>query len=705
MKMYFRLAFTNIINNRRLYVPHMLTGAGLMAVFYIMLTLSFDDRLKNVKGGSYLPSIMGLGLIIVGIVSVILMLYTNSFLMKQRQSEFGLYNVLGMEKRHIGRILFCETLISGTVALLAGLTFGIILYKICALLICRILKVESVLGFYHVTLTTVLPSLFIFVAMYGAIFVFNRIRIALLKPAQLLQSTHEGEKEPRTKWLVAVIGFLTLGAGYFLALKVDNPLAALKMFFVAVILVIIGTYCLFTAGSIVVLKAMRRNKKFYYSSKNMIAVSGMLYRMKQNAAGLASIAILATCVLVMISSTVTLYASIEDTLRKEYPYEMKVSAMYHPAGDEEIPAKDDSHEQDGDPVNHYEELNSASIPLDDLRVIVEKAARENGLEVAEYARRRYLAVSYKYTDDGLICYDNNYLFDGITMCFFMTGADYNSITGEAVTLGPGEALVYSAGGNALKVGKELKISGINFSVSGTLKSFPVSMSEYSIATCFGIVVPDEETLYKIYDIQQKEYGRSASDIDDCLMVNFSDPKAAEEKGWDIYRSVRNGIEEYISSVESADEGYSMSSDTVWSAREAEYGLLGTLMFLGIILSVVFIMATALIIYYKQVSEGYEDRERFHIMQKVGMSGTEVKSAIRGQVLAVFFMPLLVAALHLTMASPMITKLMKILFLPGNLLFILCMVAAFVLFSCIYVVIYILTARMYYHIVTIYSYNR
>ena len=257
---YIKMALTNIRKNARLYLPQMLTGAGLTAMFYILVTLSMDERLREVRGGRYLPTIMPLGTVVVAILSAILILYTNSFLMKQRKREFGLYTVLGLEKRHVGRILFWESALSSLCAIFGGVFLGILLYKLCALLICRILQVDSVLGFYHVSLTSIVPTILFFLLVYLAAFILNRIQIARLNPVELLQSTHTGEKEPRIKWVLLIVGLLSLGAGYFLAVTTESPLQAINLFFLAALLVILGTYCLFVTGSIALLKFLKSRK-------------------------------------------------------------------------------------------------------------------------------------------------------------------------------------------------------------------------------------------------------------------------------------------------------------------------------------------------------------------------------------------------------------------------------------------------------------
>ena len=312
-----RLAFGNIKKNHQLYVPHILAGTGLTGIFYIMLTLAKDERLHNIKGGYAIPSIMVIGIAVVSLLSVILVFFTNSFLMKQRTREYGMYNVLGMEKKHVGRIMFLESLFSTAASIVLGLGFGILVYKLCCLFICKMLHVSTILGFY-VNGKCVLITTGAFAAMYLLAFLWNRMRLAFLKPVELLASAGAGEKEPKIRWILLVIGLATMGYGYYLAVTTENPLRAIPTFFIAVILVIIGTYALFLAGTIALLKFLKKRNGFYYRKNNMVAVSDLLYRMKQNAVGLASITILATGVMVMMSSTVSLYSGTEGTIKQYY---------------------------------------------------------------------------------------------------------------------------------------------------------------------------------------------------------------------------------------------------------------------------------------------------------------------------------------------------------------------------------------------------
>ena len=333
-RQYAKLASSNLVKNARFYIPYILAGGGLEACFYIVFTLALDNRMREVRGGSYIPGFMMFGSFITIALSFILILYANGFLMKQRKKEFGLLNVLGMEKKHVGRILLMETLISSVIAMTGGLVAGVLFYKLCTLAIAMFLKVDAVKSFYYIKAVTILPTLGLFALLYLLTYIINRVSIARMKPVELLKSDHTGEREPKIKWIFLLLGLVTLAAGYYLAISTVSPLAAINRFFIAVILVIIATYCLFITGSIAVLKFLKRKKSFYYQKNHMVAISGLMYRMKSNSVGLSSITILSCAVLVMLSTTVSLYAGIEDTLKQKFPYELYMAASYEVKKDE-----------------------------------------------------------------------------------------------------------------------------------------------------------------------------------------------------------------------------------------------------------------------------------------------------------------------------------------------------------------------------------
>jgi putative ABC transport system permease protein len=671
---YSRIAWNNIKKNGNLYLPNILAGMGFTAVFYIILTLSMDNRLGSVRGGRYLSSVMPLGVGVMAVLSVILLLYTNSFLMKQRNREFGLYNVLGMEKRHIGRILFAEMAICAAFVLAGGVALGFLLYKLCALVICKILAVDSVLGFYYFSWRNVVPVVLFFAGIYLLAYLTNRVRIAWMKPTELLQSAKAGEREPKVKWILLLVGILSLGGGYYISVTTKEPLKAIELFFVAVLLVILGTYCLFITGITALLKLMKRTSGFYYKKKHFVAVSGLLYRMKQNGVGLASITILATMVLVMLSTTVSMYAGIGDTIRRQYYHQMTMSAEY---------VVDDEY---------------VEVPLEDLKQMVEQSAGEFGLAISYTGQQKYLSCAVSREGEPFDLDRTGLLDSMVSEAWFMTAEEYERLTGQTLSLQENELAYYALPGNASDFPDTFTLGDTTYQCLSILTEYPVSMEGYAIVDCFGFVVPQESDLENIYALQKESYGKNASEMNDKLVLDFSDEDRMEEVYDDFYKSLRAKILAYIAAIPEANGNAGFSVDSKWDTIEYLYGMYGTLLFLGILLSIIFIFATALIIYYKQISEGYEDRERFFIMQKVGMSQREVKGTIKSQILLVFFLPLLVAAVHTAFAFPILTRLLRALFSADQLLFFICTLVSLEVFAILYVAIYGLTARTYYKLV-------
>lgn len=484
-----------------------------------------------------------------------------------------------------------------------------------------------------------------------------------------------------------MLGLLALGGGYYISLTTQNPLKALVLFFVAVILVIIGTYFLFVAGSIFVLKALKKNKRFYYNKKHMPAVSGLLYRMKQNAVGLASIAILATGVLVMISTTVSLYAGAEETVKRNFPQDYYLSARYLQWSDE------------------GRLLHSEDMPRETLLRAVEQGAKKNGLTIKEMDFQEYLTVSYIYENDTLTCErvsgnaaDN---LKGLSVITYITEEMYRSLGGEALNLAKDEIAVCPMDIRQSGFDRPtLTIGEDTYQIKTTIPLFPISSGMEAAATnSYGIVVEDESVLAHIFDQQKAAYGEAASDYTRRIAASF----AGRGANGDVGEKLERDVEAYLKEVafpqqQEPGEGMTITGNTVWGARESVTAMCGALLFLGIILGLVCLFATVLIVYYKQISEGYEDRARFQIMQKVGMSRREVKSTINSQVLLVFFLPLVVAGMHLAFAFPILEKMLHILFLSSTSLFVACSLVTFGVFAAVYTLIYTATARTYYKIV-------
>lgn len=652
-----RLAVQNITRNRRFYLPYLLTCAGCAAMFYILLLLSADPALAAMYGGGTLQSMLVFGVVVIGVFSLILIFYTNSFLMKRRRRELGLWNILGLEKRHIARVLFLETLFIAAVSILGGLLCGMLLSKLLSLLLYRLVGIAAPFGMLFS-----LSSCAITAAVFGVIFLltlaFNLLQIHLARPVELLRSGKAGERQPRTRWLLTLIGLAAMTAGYVLALRVQDALAAINTFFLAVLLVIVGTYCLFTSGSIAALKALRRNRRYYYQTRHFTAVSGMLHRMKQNAAGLASICILCTMILVTVSTTVSLYSGLEDVVRTQYPHELTAYV-------------------------------SGSTQARDAALAAVRAAAAKIDAQAEI--RSYRLHERYFSRAGNEFSDPTGFNPQKTHVLFIPWSDYAPGAGGG-TLADGEALLWSPQGTPRGT---VVFAGTRFAARAAA-DFPLRS---------GRADPLEETIYAVLTDADFETFFRGSDRD-AMEVDIDTAVSAEQA-----RALRDAVDAAIqangdvSTVTHADgttdtvcvSSYSVDSRTEGRAEyQANYG---GFLFLGIFLGTLFLMATVLIIYYKQVSEGYDDRERFVIMQQVGMSRDEVRSSIRSQVLTVFFLPIGVALLHVCGAFRMMTKLMLLFNLSNVGLFVLCTALTAAVFAVIYGAVYALTARTYYKIVS------
>ena len=669
-----KIAVENLRKNTRLYIPRILAEAGLLGCFYILLTLALDNRLSEALGGSYLKIFMMMGTVIIGLLSFILILYINRFLMKQRKSEYGLYNVLGMEKRHIIRILFCESLYTSIISVIAGVIFGILFYKLSSLLICRLLRAEIVAGFYYLNLVTVIIPILIFAVLDLLAFVVSCVAIYRLKPVELLKAKQAGEKEPKIKWIMLILGVLCIGAGYYISLTTQSPLEALMLFFAAVLLVIVGTYFLFITGTTFVLKCLKKNKKYYYNKKHMPAVSGLLFRMKHNAVGLASIAILATGVLVMISTTVSLYSGADDTVNTHYPQHLYLS------------------------VNLKNGNEVTSVPSDRLEEIVRESADANGLEIKSVTGEKSLTVSYLMQDGRLLTkteVSGGYDMENLTNVVYITEDTYSRLTEKKLSLDPDEIAfcrIITASYHIGDTPTSLTIGGEKYNIKEQLDYFPVDVSSGMIVNTFGIVVSDEDILSGIYLAQKEAYGEFASEYADRIGVSFTDEQAAFANG----KALEKDITEKIRSLPYGELQYNL--DTKWEALHNILDMYGTFLFLGILLGFVCLFSTVLIIYYKQISEGYEDRERFQIMEKIGMEQHEVRKTIGSQIRLQMFLPLVTAAVHMVFVFPILLKLLNILMLSNTMLFVICTVITFAVFACVYTAVYFMTSKIYYKIV-------
>lgn len=656
---YFRLAFDNLKKNAKMYIPFVLSCILTIMMYYMVSSLSMNPNMMNMIGGDVMQQILSLGIYVITVFAVIFLFYTNSFLIKRRKREFGLFNILGMEKKHLSIVIALESMIVFLVSMVLGIGIGILLDKAFYLLIAKMLNASIALGFY-ISYQSIVNSIILFLIIFVLMYLFSLIQINLSNPIELLHGDQHGEKEPKTKWLLALIGLICLGTGYYMSVSIQNPVTAFAFFMIAVILVVIGTYMLFTAGSIVILKLLRKNKRYYYKTNHFISVSNMIYRMKQNAVGLGNICILSTMVLVMLSTTISLWVGMNDIIETRFPRDITVS------------------------INSVDS-NQALYTIDDMNYAIEQA----GIQTEDELVYRTLSVSafnqgntYTFGNENMSLQD----ISNVVVLYFITLDDYNRTEGTNVSLAPDEVLVFPSGKQFDH--KTIDIASNTFKVNGILDSIKAD-SNYSanLQNSMFVIVDSMDTLFMIDDLQKQAYGDNASYIHTSYDFNLS---KSEEM------SVKEATDALIANYP-GDTTY-MMVDTQEGNYEDLLSLYASFLFIGIFLSFLFIMATVLIMYYKQITEGYEDKKRFEIMQKVGLNKREVKKTINSQVLTVFFLPLVVAAIHIVFAFPMIEKMLRLLYLDNTNLYIMTTVICFGVFALVYVLIYFLTSKVYYGIV-------
>jgi len=658
-RFYFRMATTNMLLNRKFYAPYLLTCVMSVSMLFIIYSMAITD----LPGGSTMRTLMMLGTIVIVLFSAIFLFYTNSFLIKRRKRELALYNILGMEKRHIAVVLFYECLLTAVISVGGGLLFGVVLDKLMYLVLLNLMHFDVRQSFQ------LYPSAFVLTAtVFGVIFLLlllaNLKQIVLSNPIELLRGESAGEREPKVKWPLVIIGLACLGGGYYIAVTTKNVMAAIMLFFVAVLLVIIGTYCLFTAGSIAVLKTMKRSKGYYYQPGHFVSVSGMLYRMKQNAVGLGNICILSTMVLVTVATTVSLYCGIESILGARFPADIEV-AVY----------------------------NTTNAEREALLELVETETQSAGMRIENLHAYEALQFSVDKQGDTFVA-DTGRGDDGeITYLLFLSPEEYENATGRPITVSKGQAAVYEQSG---KLPDAFTLFGQTYTISERLPEVPVKgdLTTFVAVNVFYLVVDSQETVNAILADQTAAYDKHASEMEYVIQFDVDGDEAAQLV---LKENIRDSISHVMSQFRS--DGYSCHVLARAGSTEDFYAMYGSFLFLGLFLGILFLMATVLIIYYKQLIEGYEDRNRFEIMQKVGMDDKLARSSIHSQILTMFFLPLVTAGVHLFFAFPLLSRCLKLLYLEDVKLFTLCTLCTLLVFSIIYGLVYMLTARTYYGIVS------
>ena len=644
-RIYSRLAVSNIKNNRKTYVPFILTSILTVMMYYIIDALAGNKSIEIVNVITVLR--MGCGVMVV--FSVIFLFYTNSFLIKRRKKEIAVYNILGMGKGHIGKMLTVETLIVGGISIAGGIAGGMAFGKLMHLLLIRIIHYDVGMEF-HISVQSVFDTVILFAFIFFLTWFYNLFQIRLANPIELLRGGSAGEKEPKTKVILALVGVAAMAAGYYLAVSTRNPLEAINTFFVAVILVIIGTYALFLAGSIALLKLLRKRKKFYYKSNHFVSVSGMIYRMKQNAVGLANICILSTIVLVMISSTVSLYVGVDDVMAYRYPNDYQMTL--------------------------YE---ASQEKIDKANKLIEEELDRGGLKKENETSYHYgTTVLISQGKDKFTTNDSaGYSVRNLTELYVIPQEDYQKLENTSTSLKENEVIVYTTDEN---YGRDsIQIDGRKFQVTEELDDFVLEEKNQSrVAPGMYMIVANDEVAMQLDSLKSG----LRYDIDFDMTGSDEEKAVVEEKIADRITEELPGT--YFTSRQAGTESF--------------FGFYGCLFFIGMYLGFMFLVATVLIIYYKQISEGLDDRERYVIMQKVGMDKREIRRAIRSQILIVFFLPLLFSILHIMVAFNVITKLLGIFGLFNTGLFVLCTVVTVLIFAAFYIIVFAITAREYYKIV-------
>ena len=655
--LYFRLAWSGIQKNRKLYLPYCLTIIGMVMMSYIMQALSYAPALHAMKGGSNLEAILSLGKLVIAVFAAIFLLYTNSFLIRRRYREFGLYNVLGMDKNALCRVAFWENLIVAVIGLAVGLAMGTLLYKLAELGLVNMVQ-GQVDDSFVVEPESLEFTLVIFAVIFALIMIRSLIQVRHTRPLELLRSESAGEKPPKANYLLGFLGVALLAGAYYMAVTISNALSAFTWFFVAVLMVIAGTYLVMISGSVVLCRLLQKWKGYYYKKQHFVSVSSMAYRMKRNGAGLASICILATMVLVMISSTGSLYIGAEDAIAVRYPYDSTVKLYF----------------------GRLDELDDRNV--EKIQRTMDQALEAQKVTPTAEKIFRYVSVSGALLEDRLVTdfTEVNAVmnYNQVYSLYLLSQADYNRMYGTDIALQPGQAMVrvYNGSWN----GSHIQVGALELDVVGQLPC-GLEMEDMTLVPSLVLVVSD---------LQQ------ASVPEECNMIFFCgyDFGLPEEETLEAHRALEAAVKALAS-----EQKIHCRVECPIVERQDFYITFGGLFFIGMILSAMFIAAAALIIYYKQVSEGYEDQSRFAIMRKVGMTRQDIKKSINSQILTVFFIPLLMAGVHLAFAFPLVWQLLTMFSLTNKRLAICTNIGAFLIFCVFYVVIYRFTAHAYYRIVS------
>lgn len=664
---YSKFALNNLVKNKRFIVPYVLSTIFTIMSFYILSSLAFGDNLNKLPNGiKATKQVLSLGIIVIAIFSTIFLFYTYSFLVKRRVKEFGLYAVLGMTKKQIAKILVLETIFIAITTIVVGIGLGILFDKLMLLILLKLFSATVTFGF-SITPIAVVFSVLLFGGIFFLLLLYTVIKIARLRIVALLKDENKGEKEPKSRWILAVIGLSLIGYGYYTAQTVENPIKAITLFFFAVIAVIIGTYLVFMAVSITVLKIMKNNKNFYYKPKNFISVSGLLYRMKRNAVGLANICILSTMVLVTMGSTSALYAGMEKSYNERFPRQLMVAGY-----------------------------NSTSEKLKKIENNAKLSAKEAGTEVEDMVSYNSLHMVGRLVEDKFN-FESNVGVDlsNVKMIVILELKDYNKTANKNKTLESNEILLHiDKKGNYNH--NNISLNGSDYKIKEKLSEFPgaIGSAAANIIDTYYVVVKDEKEVTKLAtkltELSSKELEKRG------ISIESGTPTLQNYAAFNIKDTTKEA--KVIENFKKLEEGESVSIEGKEENRLTFRGVFASFLFIGVFISLIFVTSQVVIMYYKQISEGYEDKGNFEIMRKVGITDKQIKQSIRSQVLLIFFSPLIIATLHTIVAYPFIEKILRLFVITDNSIFLQALAVTIVVFAIFYLIVYVITSKIYYRII-------
>ena len=664
---YSKFALNNLVKNKRFIVPYVLSTIFTIMSFYILSSLAFGDNLNKLPNGiEATKQVLSFGIIVIALFSVIFLFYTYSFLVKRRVKEFGLYSVLGMTKKQIAKILVLETIFIAITTIVVGIGLGILFDKLMLLVLLKLFSATVTFGF-SITPIAVVFSVLLFGGVYFLLLLYTVIKIARLRIVALLKDENKGEKEPKSRWILAIIGLALIGYGYYTAQTVQNPIKAITVFFFAVIAVIIGTYLVFMAVSITVLKIMKNNKNFYYKPKNFISVSGLLYRMKRNAVGLANICILSTMVLVTMGSTSALYAGMEKSYNERFPRQLMVAGY-----------------------------NSTSEKLKKIENNAKLSAKEAGTEVEDMVSYSSLPMVGRLVEDKFN-FESNVGVDlsNVKMIVVLELKDYNKTANKNITLESNEILLHiDKKGNYNH--NNISLNGSDYKIKEKLSEFPgaIGSAAANIIDTYYVVVKDEKEVTKLAtkltELSSKELEKRG------ISIESGTPTLQNYAAFNIKDTTKEA--KVIENFKKLEEGESVSIEGKEENRLTFRGVFASFLFIGVFISLIFVTSQVVIMYYKQISEGYEDKGNFEIMRKVGITDKQIKQSIRSQVLLIFFSPLIIATLHTIVAYPFIEKILRLFLITDSSIFLQALAVTIVVFAIFYLIVYAITSKIYYRII-------